>query len=203
MERSFLRLVAGTGTCLLLQIAPAGAQVGAVADGHPARTELSLPVTASVGGRCGFAGAAPSGIYTAQDLNAGFTHEFTFALRCNSPSRTAVVSANGGLLAPGGPVPAGYARFAGYSVTLGLVGNAGATPVSATCDAQALTPGASQPCVFRGPAAANQGLRLDAAASAAPGSFLRVSAAPYTGPSLLLASEAYADVLTVTLSAAL
>jgi len=177
----------------------AGAQVTVVSGGNPNHLDLSMPVTASVANRCGF---ALGGTYTAPEVNAGFSHDFAFVLQCNVPSRVAVESLNGGLLAPGAP-PAGYAAFAPYLVTLNLVGNAGVTAVSANCDAQALITNATSPCSFRGPATSGQGLRLGGASSNVAGSYLRVSAPVYSGSKKLIASPAYADTLTVTLSVAL
>ena len=106
---------------VLLVSATAQAQTTAVAGGSPNHIDLAIPVTASVANRCGF---TIGGIFTAPDINAGFTHDFEIVLTCNVASRMAVVSANGGLLAPVPDPPAGYARLAPYRATLNLVGNA-------------------------------------------------------------------------------
>lgn len=93
-------LAALTGTALCLASAGVAAQVTAVVGGNPSNIMLSIPVTASIAPRCSFAsGAAPGGSYANADIRSGFSHSFTFALQCNSASRVAVQSANGGLLA--------------------------------------------------------------------------------------------------------
>jgi hypothetical protein len=185
----------------LLCATPAYAQATAVAGGNPDRIDVAIPVTASIATRCGFAtGAAPSGTYNTPDLNNGFTHDFTFKLQCSGPLRVAVVSAHGGLSASVGTPPPGYTAFAPYQVTLSLAGDAGVPQASAACDAQALVLTASPPCSFRGPASSDQGLRLDGSSGGVSGSYLRVSAPVYAGTGNLVASSAYRDTLTVTLS---
>jgi len=166
----------------------------------PNQIVLSVPVTASVGGRCGFAdGGAPNGAYHKDNFDAeGFQQDFAFVLNCNGPSRVAVVSQNGGLLT-GALAPAGYIAKAPYDVTLHLVADGGGTIAEATCPVSTLT--ASAGCSFVGPASTSQGLRLTAASTLQPGSYVRVAAPPYPGPSVLV-EGAYADRLTVTLSAA-
>jgi hypothetical protein len=191
---------------LMISAAPiaVSAQTTAVAGGNPSYIALSLPVMASVASECGFAtGEAPNGSYTAQNLSAGFSFDFAFALKCNAPSRVAVVSANGGLLAPGGTLPSGYTNLAPYQVTLNIVGDAGVSTANAVCDAQTLSAGAKLPCVFRGPATGSQGLELAGISGNAPGSYLRISAPSYIGAATLLTAAAYADTLIVTVSAAL
>ena len=197
-----MRSIAGLPAGLLcgLWAMSAGAQTTAVSGGNPNHIDLSIPVTASVASRCGF---SIGGTYSATDLNGGFTHDFTFALQCNLASRTAVVSANGGLLAPGATPPSGYTRLAPYHVALNLVGNPGVAGASADCEAAALAAAAALPCTFRGPATTSSGLKLGGASSNVAGSYLRVSAPLYAGTGKLVASSEYADVLTVTLSAAI
>jgi hypothetical protein len=191
------------GLVFILGTVPAAGQVTATAGGSPDRIIVAIPVTASIAVRCAFAAnAAPSGTYATPDLNVGFTHDFLFALQCNAPSRVAVVSANGGLLAPLGVPPPGYTFLAPYRVTLALVGDAGVPAVNAECGAQALTAAAAFSCPFRGPASTSQGLKLAGSSSGASGSYLRVSAPVYTGAEILVASPAYDDTLTVTLSTA-
>lgn len=166
----------------------------------PNQIVLSVPVTASVGGRCGFAtGGAPNGAYNKDNFDAeGFQQDFAFVLNCTGPSRVAVVSQNGGLLT-GGVVPAGYITKAPYNVTLHLVADGGGTTADATCPVSTLT--ASAGCSFVGPASTSQGLRLAAASNLQAGSYVRVAAPPYPGPSTLVQGS-YSDRLTVTLSAA-
>ena len=166
---------------------------------HPGSANVQVQVTASVGGRCGFAEAgAPSGSFHQPHFDtAGFSHDFEFVLDCTGPARVAVVSANGGLLT-GGTADPGYATLAPYEVTLNLVANGGSPTAAATCAAATLTTGST--CSFLGPAGPTQGLRLTAGSTLQPGSYLRVSAAPYSGAAQLLAGT-YGDTLTVTLSA--
>jgi hypothetical protein len=197
----FARLVlvlAVAGLAALLGAAPAAAQTTAYAGGSP--IVLSIPVTASVGGRCGFAeGAAPSGTYRQENFDKqGLSNNFAFALNCTGPSRVAVVSSNGALVAPGS-VATGYTARAGYDVTLNLVASDGKTTANATCAASTLTAGGA--CSFRGPASTAQGLRLAAASANQAGSYVRVSAPPVTsGPQLVAGT--YTDTLTITLSVA-
>jgi len=165
----------------------------------PNQIVLSIPVTASVGGRCGFAdGGTPSGSYNQINFDeTGLLHDFSFVLNCTGPSRVAVVSQNGGLLTTG-TAPTGYTVRAPYDVSLHLVANGGGTTADATCAASTLPTGST--CSFLGPASSAQGLRLSAASTLQAGSYLRVSAPPYSGASALM-NGTYSDVLTVTLSA--
>ena len=180
---------------------PAHAQTTAYAagDGGPGPSEirLNVPVTASVGGRCGFAdGAAPSGNFNQPDFDVvGLNFEVPFELECTGPSRVAVVSANGGLLA-GGTAVSGYTTLAPYAVTLNLVG--ASTSANASCEAGTLVAGST--CAFVGPASTSQGLRLAATSLEQSGTFLRITAPPYAGP-LQLVQGSYADTLIVTVSA--
>src|SRR5262245_10511934 len=117
--------------------------VYAPGDGSPNSITLTVPVSASINSHCGFAtGGAPSGTYNQPNFDTnGLSHDVPFTLDCNLPMRVGVVSSNGGLLASTGSLPAGYAAFAPYSVTLNLVGDA--TSASATCTASTLTSGSS------------------------------------------------------------
>jgi hypothetical protein len=194
-----LRLVlflAAIGVAALTGAAPALAQQTAYAGGNP--IVLSIPVTASVGGRCGFAdGAAPSGSYRQENFDkAGLANTFAFTLNCTGPSRVAVVSSNGGLVAPGA-APTGYTNRAGYDVTVNLVGSSGT--VAATCAAATLA--ASGGCSFRGPASTTQGLRLASPSMGQTGSFVRVGAPPITAGPIPIQGT-YTDTLTITLSVA-
>lgn len=69
-------------------VVPAMAQTTAyaVGQGSPNQITLSIPVTASVGGRCGFAaGSAPSGTYNQPDFDViGLNHDF-FRARMHRP----------------------------------------------------------------------------------------------------------------------
>jgi hypothetical protein len=175
----------------------AGAQITAVAGGSPNHIDLAIPVTASVANRCSF---TVGGTFAASDINSGFTHDFEIVLDCNVASRVAIVSTNGGLTAPGAAPPTGYARLAPYRVTLNLVGSSGVATANAACEVATLTAVAAAPCSFRGPATTTQGLRLGGPSIGASGSYLRVSAVPYAGTGILIASPSYADTLIVTLS---
>lgn len=194
MSRIILFLIslfaAGTAHAQTAQTAYAG--------GQP--VVLTVPVTASVGGRCGFAnGAAPSGSYSKANFDReGLLAQFNFALNCTGPSRVAVVSANGGLLS-NAAVSTGYSNKADYSVTLHLAAN-DFSNVQASCAASTLINGSS--CSFLGQASTTQGLRLGSAAVNQTGSYIRVSAPPQTG-SAVLVEGTYTDSLTVTVSPAL
>jgi hypothetical protein len=174
----------------------------AVNGGSPREVALSVNVTASVSASCAFSVAgAPGGSYSVGNVEGAYSIDVLFSLRCNSPSRVGVVSDNGGLLAGGVPsVPAGYARLAPYQITLRLAGDAGST-AQETCQSPTLTTSASG-CTFRGPATATRGLRLPGPSKDAPGSFLRISSPGYSEPATLIASNSYADRLTVTISPA-
>lgn len=185
----------------LMCLDDAQAQVTAYAGGSPSNIVLSIPVTASVGGRCGFApGLAPSGSTDVGEVNNAFSADFPFTLECTVPFRAAVISQNGGLLAASATPDVGYTNLAPYLVDLTLVGDPGVTPVSGTCDTADLQTSSGAACAFKGPATASQGLRLDGASYDAPGSFLRVRRDAYAAPAILTAANTYADSLTVTLS---
>ncbi len=162
--------------------------------------QLPVQVTASVGGRCGFAtGSAPSGSYNQPDFDVtGFSHDFSFQLDCTGPSRVAVVSANGGLQTSGSVSP-GYAALAPYDVALNLVGSS--STATGTCTVATLAAAAAAPCAFRGPVTTSQGLLLNSTSVNQPGTYLRVSAPAYNGSSALIGGI-YSDTLTVTVSAA-
>ncbi|TWH81198.1 hypothetical protein IQ25_03585 [Novosphingobium taihuense] len=164
---------------------------------------LTLPVTASVGGRCGFAvNNAPSGSFDAGLIDqAAWSNQFPFVLNCNGAARVAVTSANGGLRTAALPSEPGYTGLAPYTVQLGLVG-AGGTSATGQCEASSLIAGASAPCSFIGPATQNQGLRITPSSQNLTGAYLQVSAPAYSGPGVLV-QGAYSDTLTVTVSAAI
>ena len=92
----------------------------------------------------------------------------------------------------------GYASNAPYNVELKMVADNG-TNASATCTAAVLKSGAG--CAFGGNASTSNGLRLGAASTKSNGSYLRVSAQPYTDTKPLLAGS-YSDTLTITISIA-
>lgn len=164
---------------------------------------LTLPVTASVGGRCGFAvNNAPSGSFDAGQIDQSpWSNRFPFALNCNGAARVAVTSANGGLRTAILPTAPGYSGLAPYTVQLALVG-AGGTTAAGQCEAATLTTGASAPCAFIGPTTQNQGLRIAPSSQNLTGAYLQVSAPAYAGPGVLVQGT-YSDTLTVTVSAAI
>src|SRR5213596_1517055 len=93
----------------------------------PAAATLTVNVRASVSAACAFsAGAVPGGSYSVGNVEGAYSIDIGFSLRCNTPSRVGIVSANGGLMAAGVPsVPPGYARLAPYQIMLRLAGDAG------------------------------------------------------------------------------
>jgi hypothetical protein len=192
-----IRLVASAVlTMAAFAVAPAAAQT-VVYNG--ASLPLTIPVTASVGGRCQFANTkAPGGT---QDVGAvdtpTWSYDFPFTIECNTASRVAVVSTNGGLKTAGTISDAGYLGLAPYTVLLNLDGNT--VDASAGCAVSTLTAAAGTPCSFRGPASSTAGLRLAGLSQSQPNSFVRVSAQSYTGT---LVSGSYADTLIVTIAAA-
>jgi hypothetical protein len=194
------------GGVVMLAVFAAGAdlahaQVTAYAGGSPSNIVLSIPVTASVGGRCGFApGMAPNGSTNVGEVNNAFSADFPFTLECTVPFRAAVISQNGGLLASSVAPPSGYTNLAPYLVDLNLVGDVGVTPASATCDTGDLKTSSGATCTFKGPATASQGLRLNGSSYDVAGSYLRVRRAAYAGAQILAAANTYADSLTVTVT---
>lgn len=183
--------------------APADSQttIFAPGQGTPNSTGLTVNVTASVGGRCGFQSAgAPNGNVDTPNFDVtGISGSVPFKLNCTGASRVAVVSLNGGLLNTG-TTGSGYSGLAPYDVKLTLVPNSG-SPVVATCPVATLKTGAVAVCAptdFRGTASATTGLRLGSP-STTPTSTIEVTAPPYAGASTLIAGN-YSDTLTVTVS---
>jgi len=171
----------------------------AYAGGSP--VVLTIPVTASVGGRCGFAdGASPAGSFNKDDFDrAGFSAQFDFSLNCTGPSRVAVSSSNGGLLTTAA-VTTGYRNQADYQVSLFLLANNGSS-AQANCAASTISSGGT--CSFAGKASTSQGLQLASAAVNQPGSYLRISAPAQSASESTLVAGTYSDMLTVTVSPAL
>lgn len=165
--------------------------------------QFSIPVIASVGGRCTFAlNGAPSGSFDAGQIDqAGWSNQFAFVLDCNGAARVGVTSANGGLRTATQPTDAGYLGIAPYSVRLNLAGENGAN-ANAQCDVANLKLNAASPCTFIGPATQTQGLRIAPSSRNLTGSYLEVSASAYPGPGVLVQGT-YSDTLTVTVSAAI
>lgn len=194
-----LRLVASIVlTIAAFAVTPAAAQSVVY---YGASLPINIPVTASVGGRCQFASTkAPGGT---QDVGAidttAWSFDFPFTIDCNTASRVAIVSANGGLKTAGTVTDPGYLGLAPYTVLLNLDGNA--VDSSETCAVATLTTTAGTPCTFRGPASTTAGLRLAGLSQNQPNSYVRVSAPAYTGGGTLVAGS-YADTLVVTIAAA-
>lgn len=193
-------MLAGLSACTLAGTAAAQTTPGTFYANQPPPAVLSIPVTASVGGSCGFA-SAPTATYNFPNLDTGFTADTGFVLNCNGRSRIAVVSVNGGLQA-NETAPTGYTTLAPYTVTVRMAGNTGA-PVEASCDAATLKLSSGSACGFRGTAGFSTGLELGVPSNGQPGSYVRVSAPIYSGINALVASSSYSDTLTVTLSASL
>jgi len=187
--------------CMLAFASPAQAQyvtAYAPGQGSPNSVVLTIPVTASVGGRCGFA-TPPSGTQTENNFDDhAWNKDYGFQLDCTGAFRMAVVSTNGGLKTSG-TAPAGYTTLAPYNVALHIVGNA-STVDSPTCAASTLVSGST--CSYVGTATNSVGFRYAGASTSQTGSYVRVSAPAYSGSSVLVASTGYTDTLTVTVSAA-
>lgn len=179
--------------------------VYAPGDGSPNDLTFTIPVTASIGGVCGFvSGNEPDGSYDAGAIDTtAWTHDFPFEMLCTVPSRVAIQSTNGGLLAASATTATGYTNLAPYAVTLNLQGTS--TSAQGGCQADQLSSGSAAPCTLRGPATTSQGLLLNDTSINQTGSYLRVNAPAYdtaypTGSALVAGS--YADTLVVTISAA-
>ncbi len=177
---------------------PAAAQTTVYYGNH---ATLSIPVTATVGGRCGFAtGAAPSGSQDVGQLDTtSWQYDFPFTLECTGPARLAIVSSNGGLKSGSGAAVSGYTNRAPYSVQVHVVHSGGST--NGSCTASSLATGSSDSCNLRGTASPTVGMPIPSPSFDLSGSYLRVSAPAYSGADVLVAG-AYADTLTVTVSPA-
>lgn len=201
------RLAIGLGTMLMLNAVADSALAQSTIPGPTVYVggarSLPIPVTASVGGRCGFAdGAAPSGSHDVGLIDRqAWAHQFPFTLNCNGASRVAVTSANGGLRTATSPGDPGYLGLAPYTVTLNLVGAGGANAL-AQCAVATLAVGAVGSCTFQGAATQDVGLLMSSPSQNLAGSYLQVDAPAYAGPGVLV-QGAYADTLTVTVSAAI
>lgn len=192
-------LLAAVAAALGVAAMPACAQSTAYAAGQGGvnRIEVGIDVRASVRGRCGFAteGAPAGSVDQAEFDRLGISKEFGIRLNCTGASRVAVASLKGGLAA--GETASGYAAIAPYSVELKVVGDNGSS-AAGTCEAAHLKDGG---CLFAGAAGTSNGLLLNAASTKANGSYLRVTAPPYTGSQPLIAG-AYSDTLVITVSIA-
>lgn len=164
----------------------------------PGSGSLGVLVTASVSASCQFNGTGPSGTYNVTNLNNAFTNDFDFSVACTSPFRVGILSANGALVTPAA-TETGYTNVAPYNVSLDVKGDSTDTGL-VTCDAATITSSAAAGCAFKGPASSTVGLHSGISSSTGNTSFVRVSAPAYTGANILVASTAYIDTLTVTIS---
>lgn len=171
--------------------APAGSSPQAV---------MTVDVTASVGGTCGFAtNGAPNGTFTALPVEAGWTAQVPFVAECTAPWRIAVSSANGGLK-NATTVPTGYTNKAPYDVSLNVASDSGT--VTGTCPVAEIDQAAgSTPCSFEGTASTTNGLYVPRSFGLA-GSYIRMVAPVYAGPEILV-NGTYNDTLIVTVSPAI
>jgi hypothetical protein len=202
-SRQLICCISLSAACLVPETASAQSTIAGPTAYVGGNIPLTIPVTASVGGRCAFAlNGAPSGSFDAGQIDqTGWSKQFPFVLDCNGAARVAVTSVNGGLRTAVQPADAGYLGIAPYTVRLNLAGESGAN-ANAQCDVANLQPSAASPCTFIGPATQSQGLRIAPSSRNLTGSYLEVSANAYTGPGVLV-QGAYSDTLTVTVSAAI
>lgn len=166
----------------------------------PDRIDLTIPVIATIGGRCGFAdNYAPQGALDAGLIDtADWSGEFDFMLECTGPSRIAVVSSNGGLKTDT-PAAPGYLNLAPYNVGVHVARIGGAA--SGSCQSSSLATDATDVCALRGPASTDDGLIVASPSYRLSGSYLTIGAPKYLGPGVLMAGT-YRDTLTVTISPA-
>lgn len=168
--------------------------------GAPSSAVMQIPVTATIGGVCGFVpGAEPNGSINAGAIDTtAWADQVPFTVRCTAPWRIAVSSQKGALETPGSSI-AGYTRRAPYDVKLHVNSDGGI--VERTC-AVALIDQAAGPtaCEFEGTASTGNGLLLQRSYDLA-GSYIEASAPAYTGPAILVAGT-YNDTLTVSISPA-
>lgn len=200
---SVLALIAAIGA------APALAQTTYYA-GETTSFTQTIPVTATVGGRCQFAtGGAPNGSYTIPGSidTDGWNRDFGFSIECNTASRVAVVSTNGGLKTGATVNSSGYTGLAPYNVQLTLVGNLGPT-ISPICSAASLEASAGSGCAYRGPASTLNGQLLAGPSQGQNGSKITVSAPAYAttaagATTALVSGSDYTDTLTITIASAI
>lgn len=171
----------------------------------PPQAVLTIDVTASVGGTCGFAsGAAPSGTVNAGAIDTtAWTQDIPFTLQCTAPWRIAVSSLNGALKTSNAGAT-GYATTAPYDVALNLPYDTGTSTgtVTSNCPvAQIGTASSSTACNFKGTATTTNGLQVPRSFNLS-GSYMRVSAPSYlsTNAPDVLVQGTYNDTLVVTVS---
>jgi hypothetical protein len=175
------------------------ALVGYVYPG-PANAVLTIPVTASVGGQCGFQTAPNASRNVGQIDTTAWSETVNFVPECTAPWRIAVSSANGGLKT-GATVPVGYRNKAPYSVSLNVNSDSG--PVAASCPVLEVDQAAgSTPCTFEGTASATNGLLIPRSFQLAPSSIVMAAPAFNSTSSDILINGTYTDTLIVTISPA-
>jgi hypothetical protein len=188
---------------LLAMATPAAAQNvpnTAYFGGATNHIDVSVPVIATVGGRCGFAtGGVPNASQNVGALDGAntWTYDFGFTLECTGPSRIAVLSSNGGLKTSPTVAAPGYLDTAPYDVAVHVVRTGGAT--DGNCQASNLLGSSVAACTLRGTAAPTVGMFVSSPSFGLSGSYVRVTKSAYTGT---LVSGSYGDTLTVTISPA-
>ena len=168
----------------------------------PAEAILTIPVTASVGGTCGFSDAPNTSFFNPNIDTTGWSNQKAFTVECTAPWRIAVTSQNGALKNTAATAP-GYTNVAPYDVTLNLPYDTGSTSgtMVETCPVaeidQAL--GATT-CAFKGTASPTEGLLVPRSFGLS-GAYIQLAAPAYPGPEVLVEGMYY-DTLIVTVSPA-
>lgn len=168
--------------------------------GKAAVATLSIPVTATIGGQCGFYTAPDATRDVGEIDRVAINETVDFVPECTAPWHIAVSSQNGGLLTSSSADPAnGYLNKAPYAVTLNINNDGSASPLVASCNAANLqTSGGA--CDFKGTATPSTGLLVPRSYRLAA-SNIQLTAPAYSGPGVLV-SGTYSDTLTVTVSPA-
>ncbi len=164
----------------------------------PANAIFHIPVTASVGGTCGFTTAPNANLFHANIDTTGWSDQVPFTAECTAPWRIAVTSQNGALK-NAGTAATGYQNKAPYTVSLNVASDSGT--VSAACPVAEIDQAVgSSPCAFKGTASPTTGLVIPRSFGLS-GSYIQVAAPAYAGPDVLI-SGTYNDILIVTISPA-
>lgn len=169
----------------------------------PANAVLTIPVTASVGGTCGFTEAPNASFFNPNIDTTGWTNQKAFTVECTAPWRIAVSSQNGALKHTTATTAPGYASAAPYDVTLNIPYDTGSSSgtVTQTCPVaqidQAL---GSSACGFKGTASSSAGLLVPRSFGLS-GAYIQMTAPAYPGPDVLV-DGTYSDTLVVTISPA-
>lgn len=164
----------------------------------PPQAVISVPVTASVGGQCGFLTAPNANRNVGQIDTTAWTEQVAFVPECSAPWRIAVSSQNGGLKTAA-TVPTGYQNKAPYTVSLNVNSDGGV--VTGSCPVGQIDQAAgSTACTFEGTASSSNGLLIPRSFGLS-GSYIQMNAPAYPGPDILITGT-YTDTLTVTISPA-